>query len=120
MNKTNNSKLTGISRALRKNMTAEEKHLWHDFLKKLPFSFHRQKVLGNYVIDFYCAKAKLAIELDGSQHYEPQGRQNDRIRDAYLSSLGITVLRYSNSDIHQKFDSICSDILWHIDPSLVT
>ena len=120
MNKTSNPKLTGISRLLRKRMTTEEKHLWYDFLKKLPVTFHRQKVIGNYVIDFYCARAKIAIELDGSQHYEPSGKTNDRTRDAYLESLGITVLRYSNLDIHQKFNSVCMDIIRHIDPFCVS
>ena len=68
MNKTCNSKLTNISKVLRKNMTREEKHLWYDFLKKLPVTVNRQKVIGSYVADFYCASAKLVIELDGSQH----------------------------------------------------
>ena len=68
-----------------------------DFLKSLPVTFHRQKVIGNYIVDFYVAGAKLVIELDGSQHYEEKGMQNDKLRDAYLNSLGLTVLRYSNA-----------------------
>ena len=70
MNKTNNSTLTGNAKTLRKNMTKEERHLWYDFLKTLPIPANRQKVLGNYIVDFYIAAAKLVIELDGSQHYE--------------------------------------------------
>ena len=70
MNKTNNSTLTGNAKTLRKNMTKEERHLWYDFLKTLPITANRQKVLGNYIVDFYIAAAKLVIELDGSQHYE--------------------------------------------------
>ena len=114
MNKTSNKKLTGISKILRKNMTPEEKHLWYDFLKALPYTVNRQKVIGAYVIDFYCAASKTAIEIDGSQHYEPRGKYEDGIRDEYLKNLGITVLRYSNIDIHQNFDSVCADILQHI------
>ena len=69
MTKNKNSALTELSRTLRKNMTKEERHLWYDFLKNLPETVCRQKVVGRYILDFYCAAAKLAIELDGSQHY---------------------------------------------------
>ena len=120
MNKTNNSKLTGISKVLRKNMTKEEKHLWYDFLKHIPQTVNRQKVIGKYVVDFYCASAKLVIEIDGSQHYEEKGKQIDRERDLYLNTLGITVLRYSNIDIQNRFDVICADILEHISTSSVS
>ena len=71
---------------------------------------HRQKVIGQYIVDFYIASAKIVIELDGSQHFEPQGREADQIRDAYLQSLGLTVLRYSNADINQRFPEVCRDI----------
>jgi len=115
MNKTSNSKLTGISKVLRKNMTPEEKHLWYDFLKKLPQTVHRQRVIGRYVVDFYCASAKLVIELDGSQHREEKGAISDYERDAYLHSIGITVLRYSNFDVNKRFDDVCRDILSRIE-----
>ena len=91
-------------------MTKEERHLWYDFLKPLPIMVHRQKVIGNYVVDFYLAEAKIVIELDGSQHYEVRGKQLDEVRDTYLNSLGITVLRYSNADINLRFLSVCEDI----------
>lgn len=110
MNQTYNSKLAANARVLRRNMTKEERHLWYDFLKGLPVMVHRQKVIGNYIVDFYIADAKIVIELDGSQHYEREGKQADQLRDAYLSSLGLTVLRYSNADIHQRFRSVCADI----------
>ena len=84
-------------------MTPEERHLWYDFLKKIPVTIHRQKVIGTYIVDFYCASAALVIELDGSQHREEQGIQADRIRDEYLNSLGILVLRYSNEAVHKNF-----------------
>ena len=120
MNKTNNSKLTGNAKALRKNMTKEERHLWYDFLKTLPITVNRQKVIGNYIVDFYIATAKLVIELDGSQHYEEKGIENDVKRDAFLNCLGIKVLRYSNLDVNQRFESVCEDILNNLDTSSVT
>ena len=91
-------------------MTKEERHLWYDFLKGLPMMVHRQKVIGNYIVDFYIAEAKLVIELDGSQHYDPIGQVADRVRDAYLNTLGLTVLRYSNADVNLQFQSVCHDI----------
>lgn len=110
MNQTYNSKLAANAKLLRKNMTKEERHLWYDFLKEFPVMVHRQKVIGNYIVDFYIAEAKLVIELDGSQHYGIEGKQMDEIRDSYLNSLGLSVLRYSNADINQRFQSVCEDI----------
>ena len=120
MNKTNNSELTGNAKTLRKNMTKEERHLWYDFFKTLPITVNRQKVIGNYIVDFYIASSKLVIELDGSQHYEEKGVENDTKRDEYLNSLGIKVLRYSNLDVNQRFESVCEDILNEINTSSVT
>ena len=120
MNKTNNSKLTGNAKALRKNMTKEERHLWYDFLKVLPVTVNRQKVIGKYIVDFYIATYRIAIELDGSQHYEDKGIENDTQRDTFLNNLGIRVLRYSNSDINQRFENVCQDILNEINTSSVT
>jgi len=115
MNKTNNSKLTGNSKNLRRNMTKEERHLWYDFLRLLPITVNRQKVIGNYIVDFYIASCKIVIELDGSQHYEDKGIEKDAVRDKYLESLGIKVLRYSNYDVTLKFRNVCEDILKNID-----
>ena len=114
MNKQNNPKLTENAQNLRKNMTKEERHLWYDFLKNLPVTFNRQKVLGHCIVDFYCAEAKLVIELDGSQHYEAAGVEADARRDSFLHHLGLTVLRYYNLDINQNFEGVCTDILRHI------
>ena len=114
MNKYHSPQLTGNAQNLRKSMTKEERHLWYDFLKKLPVTIHRQKKIGRYIVDFYCAKAKLIIELDGSQHYETAGQAADQARDADLQKLGLTVLRYSNTDINRSFDVVCQDILQHI------
>ena len=95
-------------------MTKEERHLWYDCLKQLPVTVHRQKVLGSYIVDFYIASAKLVIELDGSQHYEAAGQIADSNRDAYLRSLGLTVLRYSNADVNDNFSGVCQDILRYL------
>ena len=78
MNGKHNKALTPIARKLRKDMTREERHLWYDFLREYPIRFLRQKVIGSYVVDFYCAAAKLVVELDGSQHYEEKGIADDR------------------------------------------
>ena len=110
MSRRDNPNLKGFSTALRKNQTKEEKHLWYDFLRQYPVRFNRQKVLGPYIVDFYCASAKLVIELDGSQHYSEEGSEDDKIRDRYLARLGIKVVRYSNLEITREFDAVCVDI----------
>ena len=120
MNGKANKYLTNISQSLRKDMTLEEKRLWYDFFKKLPITINRQKVIGKYVVDFYCASAKIVVELDGSQHYEEKAQIKDKERDAFLSSLGLKVLRYSNYDLDKNFDGACKDILKHINTSSVT
>ena len=75
-----NSKLTSRAQELRKNMTKEERKLWYEYLRNYPYRFRRQVAFGNYILDFYCASAKLAVDLDGSQHYESAGQQYDRER----------------------------------------
>ena len=92
-------------------MTKEEKRLWYDFLKKLPVSVHRQKTIESYIVDFYIASHKIVIELDGSQHGEPENREADTIRDKALGEYGIRVLRYTNKQIKQNFRGVCLDIL---------
>ena len=114
MNQHSNQKLTANAQRLRKSMTKEERHLWYDFLKTLPVTFYRQKVLGAYIVDFYCARAKVVIELDGSQQYNEPHLAADAKRDEYLSQIGMTVLRYSNRDIAERFNAVCTDILQHI------
>lgn len=110
MNSTYNKKLAENAKTLRRNMTKEERHLWYDFLRKLPIMVHRQKTIGNYIVDFFVAEAKMVIELDGSQHFETKGMQEDLVRDTYLKSLGLSILRYSNADINLRFGSVCEDI----------
>ena len=111
MNQRRNSRLTPNAQALRTGMTKEERHLWYDFLKGLSVSFNRQKVLGPYIVDFYCANAKLVIELDGSQHYEDQGQEADLQRDQWLNAQGLRVLRFSNADVNARFHGVCEEIL---------
>jgi len=99
-----------FSQELRKNMTKEERHLWYDFLKTYPVQFKRQHPIGIYIVDFYCWKAKLIIELDGSQHCAPDAVEYDRKRTHYLEEQGYCVLRYSNYDVQQNFRGVCENI----------
>ena len=114
MRRFHNKNLVENSKNLRKNMTKEEKHLWYDFLKNLPITIKRQKIFGNYIVDFYCAEARIVIELDGSQHYEDIAQEKDSVRDKYLNDIGIKVLRYSNYDVLNKFEAVCQDIYANI------
>lgn len=88
-------------------MTPEERRLWYDFLKGYPVRFLRQKVIDGYIVDFYCASAKIAIELDGSQHYTETGTEYDEERDKLLLAWGIETVRFKNSDIREKFEETC-------------
>jgi len=105
-----NQKLKGLAQNLRKNQTKEENLLWYQFLRRYPKQFRRQYIIGSYIVDFYCHKAKLVIELDGSQHYSAQEMQYDALRTCYLDSLGIKVLRFSNLDVQREFRSVCEMI----------
>ena len=110
MKYAHNAKLSPNAKKLRKNMTKEERHLWYDFLRTYPVRFLRQKVFGNYIVDFYCAKASLVIELDGSQHFEPSESEKDKARTEYLESLGLRVIRIPNNEINRNFSGICEYI----------
>ena len=116
MNKYSNPRLTENAQSLRRNMTKEEKHLWYDCLKNLPITVKRQKVFGKYIADFYIPKAKIVIELDGSQHYSQEGEKADAARDDYFVKNGFIVLRYTNLQIQQEFKNVCEDIWYYIDP----
>ena len=106
-----NEKLLENARALRKTMTPQERHLWYDYLRTCPFRFVRQKIMGPYILDFYCHSARLAIEIDGSQHYEKEGRAADANRADFLNSIHIDVLRFSNAEVNTQFAAVCSKIL---------
>lgn len=110
MNYKHNPKLTHLAKVLRKNMTREEKHLWYDFLRNHPERFLRQKVIDNYIADFYCRSANLVIELDGSGHDSPSGQLKDRIRTEKLNERGLVVLRIPNTDVNKYFDAVCEYI----------
>ncbi len=105
-----NKKLRLFSSQLRNGATRQENHLWYDFLRTYPLRFNRQRIIGNFIVDFYCEKAKLIIELDGSQHFEPTGQEKDRERDAFLQGLGLTVLRFSNAEVDRNFEAVCRSI----------
>jgi len=105
-----NEKLTGNARKLRKNMTKEEAHLWYQFLCRYQPRFHRQYVVGNYIADFYCHQAKLVVELDGSQHFDPGNKEMELKRTNYLCSQGLKVLRFSNLDVARQFRNVCEMI----------
>ena len=109
-----NPALTQNAKSLRKNMTKEERHLWYDFLKDYPVRFLRQKVIDNYIVDFYCHQAKLIIELDGSQHYDNDGQHKDAIRNAHLADRDLTVIRIPNNAVHQNFSGVCAYIDQHV------
>ena len=98
-------------------MTKEERHLWYDFLKGLPITIQRQKVIGQYIIDFYCAAAKLVIEIDGSQHFDSDKIEEDSLRDKYLNNLGLLVKRYANNEVNDDFGNVCADIYQIIFPN---
>ena len=99
-----------LAKTLRKNMTPWERKLWYDFLKYYPVRFQRQKTIGNYIADFYCAKARLVIELDGGGHYTPEQAEKDRLRTKDLESMSLTVVRICNLDIDRNFRGVCEYI----------
>ena len=102
--------LKPTAQKLRREMTPEEWHLWYDCLKKYPVQFRRQKQIGIYIVDFYCAKAKLVIELDGAGHYTQEGLTWDRARTTYMEELGLKVLRFENVRIREAFMDVCKEI----------
>lgn len=99
-----------IARVLRKNMSPWERKLWYDFLRAYPVNFKRQCPIGDYIVDFYCAQARLVIELDGGGHYTAKQIEKDKHRTEYLESVGLKVLRICNSDIHKNFPGVCEYI----------
>ena len=99
-----------LAKELRKNMTPWERRLWYDFLRYYPTRFQRQKPIGEHIVDFYCAKAGLVVELDGGGHYIPEQEQEDASRTKALESMGLTVLRFCNLDIDRNFSGVCETI----------
>ena len=99
-----------LAKTLRKNMTSWERKLWYDFLRYYPVRFQRQKAIGNYIADFYCAKARLVIELDGGGHYTAELAKKDEMRTKDLESMNLTVVRICNLDIDRNFSGVCEYI----------
>ena len=110
MQNKHNKKLVPLAKTLRKNMTKEERKLWYDFLRTHSTRFTRQKVLGKYIVDFYCPKAKLVIELDGSQHFTQTGLESDQEREQFLKNFNITFLRIPNNQVNENFSGVCEYI----------
>ena len=104
-----NTKLEA-ARKLRREMTPHERKLWYLFLQKYPIKIYKQRIIDRFIVDFYCASAKLVIEIDGSHHYEEQGAAYDTERTARLESFGLKVVRYSNREIDREFAAVCSHI----------
>ena len=99
-----------LAKSLRKNMTPWERKLWFEFLRKYPIRFQRQKAIGNFIADFYCAKARLIIELDGGGHYTDEQMEKDRVRTKELEGMNLTVLRFCNLDVDRNFSGVCEFI----------
>lgn len=102
----NDKHLRPLAKTMRRQMTKEERHLWFDFLQKYPVRIMRQKIIDGYIVDFYCSKAKIAIEVDGSQHYEVKQEEYDNIRSEKIARLGIKVIRVTNLDIWRNFSAV--------------
>ncbi|MBQ9081885.1 MAG: endonuclease domain-containing protein [Clostridia bacterium] len=98
------------ARKLRKEMTPQERKLWYMFLRKYPVKVYKQRIIDRFVVDFYCASAKLVIEIDGIQHYDAQGKAYDQERSAILEAYGLKVVRYSNTAVDLNFAAVCEDI----------
>ncbi len=110
MQSKHNKELVPLAKQLRREMTKEERRLWYEFLRDYPVRFKRQKVLGKYIVDFYSAKAKLVIELDGSQHYQGDNIEKDMERTAFLEGYDLMVLRIPNNAVAENFRGVCEHI----------
>ncbi len=105
-----NDRLLFRARELRKNMTPQERKLWYRFLRRYPVKTYRQRIIDSFIVDFYCARAKLVIEVDGSQHYSQRGLADDRERTAVFSRCQLETLRFTNREIDTSFLEVCERI----------
>ncbi|MBD1209857.1 MAG: endonuclease domain-containing protein [Ignavibacteria bacterium] len=105
-----NTALKERARELRNNLTAAERKLWFDFLRSHPLRWLRQKPLGNYIVDFYCSEKQVVIEVDGDSHFSDDAQEYDAQRTAFLNSYGLRVIRFTNSDVHERFEAVCEAI----------
>ena len=104
------NELLNIAKILRRNMTRQEKHLWYDFLQHYPVKVYKQRIIDDFVVDFYCHQARLVIEIDGSQHYTLEGKKHDEMRTKIIEGYGLHIIRFSNKDIDEKFEGVCYTI----------
>ncbi len=109
------SRLVARSRELRRALTAAEKKLWFDFLRHVPAKFTRQKPLGAYIADFYCASHRLVVEVDGDSHFSAEAEKRDQVRDAKLQQSGVRVMRFTNDDVMHRFEGVCLQIMTALD-----
>lgn len=105
-----NNKMLPVARRLRREMTPQEKTLWYQFLRSYPVKIYKQRIIESFVVDFYCAEARLVIELDGSQHYTEQGKAYDEERSSIMEGYGVEVLRFTNLEVDREFDAVCERI----------
>ena len=110
------SSLREPARQLRSNMTDAERRLWAKVrMRQLGgYQFYRQRPIGDYIVDFFCPKAKLVVEVDGGQHFSEEAAEYDRVRDEYLRSLGLTVLRFTNAEVMTRLDSVVESVLQNL------
>jgi very-short-patch-repair endonuclease len=105
-----NPNIVELARSLRKTMTEAEKKLWYDFLRNHQYKFYRQRPIDHFIADFYCSDARLIIEIDGSQHFTEEGLKRDAVRTDILSLYGLEILRFTNSDVMKRFNTVCRAI----------
>ena len=108
-----------LAKNLRNNATPQEKHLWYDFLSKYKYRFQRQKAIGNFIVDFYCHKAKIAVEIDGSQHFSDEGMRKDIFRTEILEEIGLKVIRFTNKQVNENFQGVCEYIDQQVKASIL-
>ena len=113
-----NVKLVNFSRELRNNATKAERKVWFEFLRTYHPQWYRQRIVGNFILDFYCPKAQLTIEVDGGQHYEDEVAKQDDQRSVILKSLGIRTMRFTNFEVIDNFDQVCLAIDEEVKQSL--
>jgi len=113
-----NRNLIPRARELRRDATPQENHLWYDFLSTYPIRFQRQKTIGSFIVDFYCHRAKLVIEIDGAGHYTDSGLAYDEERTLILNQFGLRVIRFGNAAVEEDFEGVCRAIVQAVNPPL--
>ena len=105
-----NNSLLQTAKMLRKNMTPHERKLWYMFLRKYPVKIYKQRIIESFIVDFYCAPARLVIEIDGAQHFTKQGIEHDKERSAIIKAYDLKVLRFTNYEVDTAFQNVCETI----------